>query len=242
MALQVRSTHVIRTFGRQAAPLLTHPAQSHRHQPQDTASARSASLTPESFTSANPNRAERPISRRRLAIRHSCGNPCEPGGMLRAVDERDKWTIFHFSQSNAAGDGQGDVPPLLRRVADTLEELGDVQVQDVTFSSEVTEGEDDLTMTVYYHPSPRRRLEAYEREWLDGSTSGPKTAGCSGIGPQHAAYTWAFVTSPVGARAKPQYPKRTAIKGTDARALVGRVGWLCWLPSLCGRRSTPGCP
>jgi hypothetical protein len=50
----------------------------------------------------------------------------------------DEWTIRHFSQSNGAGTGQGDVAALLRRVADTLDELGDVQVQDIAFHSEVT--------------------------------------------------------------------------------------------------------
>jgi hypothetical protein len=69
----------------------------------------------------------------------------------------DEWTIRHFSHSNAAGPGQGDVAALLRRVAGTLDELGDVQVQDITFHSEVTGGEDDLTMTVYYDREPRRR-------------------------------------------------------------------------------------
>lgn len=58
--------------------------------------------------------------------------------MLRSVDERAKWSIFHFSQSNGDGPGRGDVPALLRRVADSLDALGDVQVQDVTFRSEVT--------------------------------------------------------------------------------------------------------
>jgi hypothetical protein len=66
-------------------------------------------------------------------------------------------TVRDFSQSNPVGDGQGDVAALLRRVAASLDELGDVQIQDVTFHSEVTDGEDDLTMTVYYHPEPRRR-------------------------------------------------------------------------------------
>ena len=66
------------------------------------------------------------------------------------------WTINHFSLSNPVGAGQGDVPALLRRVAAVLESLGDVSVQDITFSSDVTEDEDDLTMTVYYHPEPRR--------------------------------------------------------------------------------------
>lgn len=68
-----------------------------------------------------------------------------------------QWTVLHFSQSNGDGDGQGDVAALLRRVADTLDGLGDVDVQDVVFHSAVTEAEDDLTMTVYYHQQPRRR-------------------------------------------------------------------------------------
>ncbi len=71
--------------------------------------------------------------------------------------EREEWTIRHFSQSNPTGEGQGDVARLLRRVADTLDELGDVDVQDVVFHSEVTDSEDDLTMTVYYHQQARRR-------------------------------------------------------------------------------------
>jgi hypothetical protein len=35
-----------------------------------------------------------------------------------APDER--WSMFHFSQSNPAGPGQGDVAALLRRVADSI--------------------------------------------------------------------------------------------------------------------------
>jgi hypothetical protein len=66
-------------------------------------------------------------------------------------------TIRHVSQSNPDGDGQGDVAALLRRVAETLDSLGDIQVADITFHSEVTDGEDDLSMTVYYHEEPRRR-------------------------------------------------------------------------------------
>lgn len=69
----------------------------------------------------------------------------------------EQWTILHFSQSNPTGAGQGSVPALLRRVADSIDALGDVQVQDITFSSEVTGEEDDLTMTVYYHRQPRRQ-------------------------------------------------------------------------------------
>ncbi|WP_222122048.1 hypothetical protein [Curtobacterium sp. 9128] len=69
----------------------------------------------------------------------------------------DDWTISHFSQSNPVGSGQGNVAALLRRVAGTLDGLGDVSVQDITFTSAVSEGEDDLTMTVYFHREPRRR-------------------------------------------------------------------------------------
>jgi hypothetical protein len=71
--------------------------------------------------------------------------------------ERTDWTINHFSQSNPDGEGQGDVAALLRRVAQTIDDLGDVSIEDVTFTSSVTGGEDDLAMTVYYHPEPRRR-------------------------------------------------------------------------------------
>jgi hypothetical protein len=67
------------------------------------------------------------------------------------------WTINHFSQSNPDGEGQGDVAALLRRVADSLDSLGDVQVEDVTFHSETADGEDELHVTVYYYTTPRRR-------------------------------------------------------------------------------------
>jgi hypothetical protein len=76
---------------------------------------------------------------------------------MESGDERDKWTIFHSSQCNPEGEGQGNVPLLLRRVADTITELGDVQVQDITFASEVTGGEDRVGMTVYYARQPRRQ-------------------------------------------------------------------------------------
>src|SRR6185295_13881323 len=75
------------------------------------------------------------------------------GYRLSTVDD---WTISHFSQSNPTGEGQGDVPALLRRVADSIEALGDVQIEDITFSTALTAGEDDLTITVYYHREPRR--------------------------------------------------------------------------------------
>ena len=76
--------------------------------------------------------------------------------MAAVTDPRDLSSTFHFSQSNPAGAGQGDVAALLRRVATTLDELGDIQISDITFSSQVTAEEDDLTVTVYYEREPRR--------------------------------------------------------------------------------------
>jgi hypothetical protein len=73
------------------------------------------------------------------------------------ADQRDRWTSFHFSLSNPAGPGQGDVARLLRTTADRLETLGDVQVADMTFDSQPTSDEDDLTITIYYAREPRRR-------------------------------------------------------------------------------------
>jgi hypothetical protein len=67
------------------------------------------------------------------------------------------WSVLHFSQSNPDGEGQGNVGALLRRVADSIDELGDVDVQDIVLHSEVTNTEADLTMTVYYHDQPRHR-------------------------------------------------------------------------------------
>jgi hypothetical protein len=63
--------------------------------------------------------------------------------------------MSHFSQANPKGEGQRDVPALLRRVADSLESLGDVWVQDITFHSAPTGDEDELHVTVYYVEEPR---------------------------------------------------------------------------------------
>ena len=76
-----------------------------------------------------------------------------------ADQTRDEYTIFHFPLRPVQPQrrGNGSRSALLRRVADSIDDLGDVQVQDITFHSEVTGDEDDLTMIVYYHRHPRRR-------------------------------------------------------------------------------------
>jgi len=68
------------------------------------------------------------------------------------VTGSERWTVEHFSQANPEGAGQGDVPALLRRVAGTIADLGDVDVQDVVFHAELDgDGDDRPTMTVYFH-------------------------------------------------------------------------------------------
>ena len=39
----------------------------------------------------------------------------------------------------------------------SIDALGEIDVQDVVFHSEVADGEDDLTMTIYYFAHPRSR-------------------------------------------------------------------------------------
>ncbi|MFJ8578130.1 hypothetical protein [Micromonospora sp. NPDC093277] len=56
----------------------------------------------------------------------------------------------HFSQSNPEGPGQDDVPALLRRVADSIEALGQVWIQDLVLHNEVTADGDRYSVTVYF--------------------------------------------------------------------------------------------
>lgn len=60
------------------------------------------------------------------------------------------WTVHHFSQANPEDPGQANVPALLRRVADTVEGLGEVQVLDLVMHTEMTEDGDWHSLTVYY--------------------------------------------------------------------------------------------
>jgi hypothetical protein len=64
---------------------------------------------------------------------------------------KDAPTARHFSQNNPAGPNQGDVPALLRRIAATIEEFGEIEVQDIVFHSEITADGDWPSMTVYFH-------------------------------------------------------------------------------------------
>ena len=70
------------------------------------------------------------------------------------MDKPATWTAEHFSLANPLGDGQGDVPLLLRRVADALEERGAVTILDLVLHNEVNEFGDWPSITVYFHDRP----------------------------------------------------------------------------------------
>ncbi|MFE7741401.1 hypothetical protein [Nocardia sp. NPDC057455] len=61
-----------------------------------------------------------------------------------------RYRINHFSQSNPAGQGQGDVVKLLRTVADSIEQLGEVSIQDLLLHNEITSDGVWPAITVYY--------------------------------------------------------------------------------------------
>ncbi len=60
-------------------------------------------------------------------------------------------TIHRLLQGNPRGPGQDDLPALLRRVADTMEELGAVEVSDLTFGTDPTPDGPRCHLTVYFH-------------------------------------------------------------------------------------------
>lgn len=107
--------------------------------------------------STDTERPELPPRRTRTDCRMSSGRATSDlvDRFARDVEKTawmtESWTCRHFAQRNPEGDGQGDVPALLRRVADSIEALGVVSVQDVVFHTEVTAEGPWHGMTVYFH-------------------------------------------------------------------------------------------
>lgn len=73
------------------------------------------------------------------------------------MSERTSWIVEHFSQANPAGQSQSDVPALLRRVSDSIDALGEVEVQDLVLHTEVTKNGDWSSLTRYFHRSTALR-------------------------------------------------------------------------------------
>lgn len=80
------------------------------------------------------------------------------GGQTVRMSDQRSWTVEHFSQANPVGEGRGDVPALLRRVADSIDALGEVEVQDLVLHIEVAESGGRPSLTVYFHRSTALRL------------------------------------------------------------------------------------
>jgi hypothetical protein len=84
------------------------------------------------------------------------GKSTPPGAIVDdvAMNAHGDWIARHFSQANPAGPDQADVPALLRRVAGTIEELGEVEILDLVLHEEITPDGDWPSITVYYAPAP----------------------------------------------------------------------------------------
>jgi hypothetical protein len=78
------------------------------------------------------------------------------------TDARDLYTTYHFAQANPVGVGSADVPALMRRVAQSIENHGDIDVQHIVFSYGLIDGEFDPSFTVYYTRGDEPRLPVEE--------------------------------------------------------------------------------
>ena len=77
-------------------------------------------------------------------------------------EQHDQWSAFHFSLANPEGPGRGDVPGFLRRLADTVQQYGSIEIQDIVFVQEMDDDGDLFPRaTVYYHRAePEEGVEA----------------------------------------------------------------------------------
>lgn len=62
----------------------------------------------------------------------------------------DHWIARHFSLANPKGRRPGDLPRLLRSVAEEVEALSDEEVYDLVLHSETTSRGPWYSVTVYY--------------------------------------------------------------------------------------------
>lgn len=67
------------------------------------------------------------------------------------------YSCFHFSQRNPEGVGFDDLPALLRRVADTIESLGEIEPLSMVMNIEV-EAEGLVPVVTLYYDRPTLRV------------------------------------------------------------------------------------
>jgi hypothetical protein len=122
------------------------------------------------WTNCSEPRTKPPTNR---ASQKRPGRPRSPWHPVGMPDSPvpGSWTVRHFSQGNPKGEGQADVPALLRRVASTIESLGAIEVHDITFSTEITEDGSWHHLTVYFD-FDQQRVEGPNP--IDGSPGGPR--------------------------------------------------------------------
>ena len=60
--------------------------------------------------------------------------------------------IHHLSVVSTQVTDESDAPGLLRLLADQLEEIGPIKVQDITIGTQVTDDGFVYRLTVYFHP------------------------------------------------------------------------------------------
>jgi hypothetical protein len=75
------------------------------------------------------------------------------------MDEHASWTAECFSLANPRGRGQGDVPLLLRRAANSIGELGTVEIQDLVLHAEVNEFGNWPSITIYFLEASQPRSD-----------------------------------------------------------------------------------
>jgi hypothetical protein len=69
--------------------------------------------------------------------------------------------VFHFALTNPHAETEREVAAILRQAADSIEELGDVDVLDITFLSEPADNMDSLLRVVVYYTRPgMQRLQS----------------------------------------------------------------------------------
>ncbi|GAA4973808.1 hypothetical protein [Actinoplanes utahensis] len=66
----------------------------------------------------------------------------------------ESWTSRHFSLTNPRDDGSTDLPRLLRRMADEIEDLDldPMDILDLTIAQEITEDGPWWSATLYWSP------------------------------------------------------------------------------------------
>lgn len=84
------------------------------------------------------------------SARRPTGISTHRGGFDQTQVMTDSWPCRHFSQANPVGPGQDDVPALLRRVADSITDLGPVEVHDLVLHTQITEDGPWHNLTVYF--------------------------------------------------------------------------------------------